>query len=259
MKKLLILCVLGASPLVSASSQQELDGISEQLPILWQDYRPLCEAGFTLNSQLALGDRLLFLDDALGSTPLNNRFKQAQRQIDITRIWAKELWANRWQQEQAALVVNQREALRDYLFKLQEQKPSGERETLVRNIAQHALRLNVALREGIWKSCYALDKHTQGVVLESELEEHWQQQKTRVTAQVERELSAYYFYAFRLVPTASMREYAKLEANIQSWTDLMEGTLRSHFMALRNEMAAIPFNPVETVAGPSLEVLPPLQ
>lgn len=259
MKKLLILCVLGASPLVSASSQQELDGISEQLPLLWQDYRPLCEAGYNLNAQLALGDRLLYLDETLSSAPLNNRFKQAQLQVDANRVWANALWTNRWQHEQAALAATQREGLRDYFFKLQEQQPSGEREALVRSIARHALRLNLALREGIWKSCYALDKQTQGVVLESQLEERWQEQKGRVAVQIEKELSAYYFYAFRLVPTANMREYASLEDSIQPWTDVMEGALRSYFIGLRNEMVAIPFNPAETVAGPLPEGLLPLQ
>lgn len=260
MKKLLILCVLGASPLVSASSQQELEGISEQVPQLWQDYRPLCEAGFDVDTQLNLGERLLYLDNNLTPAALNARFRQSQRQlVDANSMWNNESWSSRWQQERAALAPAQREALRDYFFKVQEQKPSGERETLVRSIARHSIRLNLALREGLWKTCYALDKQTQGDVLEQPLEERWQEQRDKVSAQLEREINAFYLYAFRAVPTANLREYARLEDGISAWTDLMEAALRNHFAGLRNQLVAVPFMRVETVAGPLPEEILPLQ
>lgn len=260
MKKLLILCVLGVSPWVSASSQQELDGISEQVPQLWEDYRPLCEGGYEYEVQLGLGDRLLYLDNNLTPASLSQSLRQAQRQlVEINRMWNSESWASRWQLEQAALAPAQREALRDYLFKLQDQKPSGERESLVRGIARHGIRLNLALREGIWKTCYALDKQTQGEVLERQLDERWQEQQPLVQYEVEREQMVYYFYAFRAVPTVNLREFARLEEGIQAWTDVMEAAVRNHFAGLRNQLVAVPLNLPATVAGPLPEALLPLQ
>lgn len=228
-----------------ANGKQQLDQLTSQVPILWQAYRPLCIMGLEADKQLRVDDRLQILDTQMTGLTLKDDLQNTGAPV-LTSVWQKPAWQRMAILEKQALQPEQREALREYYFKLQTNKPNEARQDLIIELQQTAQQLNLALREGIWKTCYALG--TEGLAeaqLEASLDNRWKKQRKQVVRHLEKELSAFFFYSYRQISNRDLQQYAELQLNVQPWTEAMGQAIKQYFAALRQQMVNQPLAAVK--------------
>lgn len=224
----------------SASAKQTIEQLSHEVSPLWQAMRPVCVMGLNIHFQPAVESRLQFLDAQMVAQNLQQGMTQAS--TDKHQAWNDPSWSLRKQLEKNALAVDEREALREYFFKLQTQKPNKIRKQLIEDIAFTSEELNVALRKELWKTCHALGGHQMTPEqLEEAVEARWQKQAKAVKDQVSAEIGALYFYAFRQVQDPELAILAKVAQNLKPWTLDTSELMAQYFTTLRARLLSVPF------------------
>jgi len=243
-------------PAFAASPAKTLDDLSSQVAILWRDMVPACVLALDTSVQKGLPSRLTWLEQQMVANRLDQGLSSVSQ--DRSPAWKDPSWTLREQLESMAMQASERQALREYYFKLQTQSPNKVRAQLVGQVQSMSESLNIALRKELWKTCYALGYQTMpSDQMETALEQRWAEQSHRVMTQVQNELGAFYFYAFRQVKNPELAVFAKTALKLESWTDLAIAAIEQHFSALRVSLTQVPFDAVSRSADePFLEDRP---
>ena len=254
--RLVLLILLFSSPFTwAASADEKIEQLAVQVAPLWRAMKPVCEMALDNKMLPAVTDRLDFLNANLVASNLVE-YVQSQVKPSANKAWSAPSWQAQARLEKAALKPAERDALREYYFKLQTQTPNQERVRLVENIAYMSESLNLALREGLWKTCYAIGfSDIEAQQLENAVQQHWITQEMGVRSMVKNELAAFHFYAFRQVQQQELEVMANVAQQLKAWTDLSAEQVRGYFAQLRADMlnvALLPISPSTDV--PFLEV-----
>jgi len=229
-----------------ADGKRQLEQLSSQVPTLWQNYRPICVMGLEAEKQLRVDARLQMLDIRMSSEELQSALNSVGAPV-LTAVWQKNAWQRMGLLELQALQPEEREEFREYYFKLQTNKPNQTRQDLITELQQTAQQLNMALREGIWKTCYALGM--EGLAqeqLEAALENRWQKQRDNVDRQLEKELGSFFFYSYRQIGNEELKQFAQLQLDVLPWTESMAGGIKQHFTNLRQQLMTEPLTVIPT-------------
>lgn len=228
-----------------ASAKQTVEELSSQVSPLWKAMRPACMLALDVPTQLAVESRLQFLDAQLVSQNLQQGLSSASQNRNAA--WKSPSWALREQFEKAALAVEEREALREYFFKLQTQKPNKIRAQLIEEVRFVSEELNLALRQELWKTCHALGlDQIPPEQMEEVVQKRWEQQELSVATQLKAEISAFYFYAFRSVQNPELAVLSQLAMKLKPWAIDTSEVISQHFVALRANLLAMPMDAVTT-------------
>lgn len=251
------LLTLGLSSSVFAASPNKmLDDLSSQVAMLWRDMAPVCVLSLDTSVQRGLSPRMAWLEQNM----VANRLEQGLKPVaqDRSAAWKDASWSLREQLEKMAMKKEERQALREYYFKLQTQTPNKVRAQLVGQVQSMSESLNIALRKELWKTCYAMGYQAMpSDQMEAALEQRWSEQSHRVMTQVQNELGAFYFYAFRQVKNPELAVFAKTALQLESWTDSAIAAIEQHFSALRLELTQVSFEmPSHSAGEPFLEDRP---
>ncbi len=233
-------CVVLGSVLVTtsvqANGQRFLEHLSSQVQPLWRNYRPVCRMAQPADLQLRLGPRLAWLDGQMQAGNLKDALQQVGAPV-LTAVWQKPAWRRMQQLESDAVAQSERENLREYFFKLQVNTPNPTREALIEELLQTALNLNMALREGIWKTCQATGLYGMAEEqMEAAVENRWQKQSAKVASQLKQELAAFYFYSYRQIANEELQQFAQMQLDIAPWTEAMVSGIQQHFAQLRAQL-----------------------
>ncbi len=243
--------LLWAQLACSASAQQKVEDLAQQVAPLWQTIRPVCVMAVQAELQPALKGRLDYLDSQLLASNLITRLVE-QVGPDANTAWSSQVWALQEQLEMSALDPREREPLREYYFKLQTQTPGEHRTKLVADVQYMSEQLNMTLRQQIWKSCHALGL-TQLTTpqMEEAVEQLWLKQEKRVKKQLHDELSAFYFYSFRAVENPELWVIANLSNELKPWVGTTKLIIEDYFANIRAQLVAYPIQaPSPLIDGP---------
>lgn len=246
--RLISLVAILTTSLSWADDQRLRQQLAEQLPVLWQHYRPVCVMALAPELQLRVDNRLLILDEQLVPGVLNQSLDSVGAPV-LTSVWKNPAWRRMALLEQQALQPEEREELREYYFKLQVNKPNAARKDLITELQQTAHQLNLALREGIWKTCYALGM--EGVAaeqMEAALDNRWQKQREKIDRHLDKELSAFFFYSYRQITNEELQQFAQLQLDVLPWTEAMVSGIQQHFAFLRQQLILQPLADAPTTA-----------
>jgi hypothetical protein len=222
---------------LAASASHSIEQISSQLAPSWKSMKPACVMALDIDTQMAVSDRLEFLDGQLVANRLNDHLSPLSS--DKNKAWNNQVWGLREQLERSALSVEEREPLREYFFKLQTQTPNADRAKLVSEVQFMSEQLNITLRKELWKTCHALgfDAMPQEQ-LETAINQRWLKQKKKVTRQLNRELAAFYFYSFRQVQNLELAVLAKTAAELNPWVKSTSEAIETYFYQVRTQLLA---------------------
>ena len=229
-----------------ADGKRQLEQLSSQVPALWKNYRPICVMGLEAEKQMRVDTRLQMLDLRMSSDELKSALNSVGAPV-LTAVWKKSAWKRMGLLELQALQPEEREEFREYYFKLQTNEPNQTRQDLITELQQTAQQLNLALREGIWKTCHALGM--EGLAqeqLEAALENRWQKQRDNVDRHLEKELGSFYFYSYRQIGNEELKQFAQLQVDILPWTESMVGGIKQHFTELRQQLMSKPLSAMPT-------------
>ena len=227
----------------SASAKQTVDDLVTQVSPLWKSMRPACLLAKDMDTQQALETRLQFLDGQLIGGNLSQALELARQ--DRNPAWNNQSWPLREQLEASAIGVEEREAFREYFFKLQTQKPNKIRSQLIEDIQFVSEELNLALRQELWKTCHSIGmQQLPPEQMEEALDQRWQQQEMSVASQLKAEVGAFYFYAFRAVENTELAVLSKVALELKPWAIDASEAITQHFQSVRANMLAIPLDPV---------------
>lgn len=244
MRTFVVLLALFASQGSWANGQRQLEQLASQVAILWDTYRPVCKMGLSAEQQARIEPRLLWLESKLGSEPLLNTLN-AVHQPKLAHVWSQPAWQRMTLLEGHALQNEQRENLREYLFKLQTNQPNATRQTLITKLQQSSLHLNTALRKGLWKTCHALAMEGMASQqIDALLESRWQKQSQKVVQHLEQELSAFYFFSYRQISNEELQQFALLQAKIAPWTEVIRTGIDQYFAQLHLSLMSIPMSDI---------------
>lgn len=243
--RLVLLILLFSSPFTwAASADEKIEQLAVQVAPLWRAMKPVCEMALDNKMLPAVADRLDFLNANLVASNLVEHMKK-QVKPSANKAWSATSWQAQSRLEKAALDPAERDALREYYFKLQTQTPNPERVALVEKIAYMSESLNLALREGLWKTCYAIGLNDiENAQLENAVQQHWITQEMGVRSMVKNELAAFHFYAFRQVQQQQLDVMASVSEQLKAWTDLSAEHVRGYFAQLRADMLSIPLSSI---------------
>ena len=219
----------------SASASNSIEQLSSQVAPSWQSIKPACVMALDLDTQMAVADRLEFLDSQLIASGLNTHLVPLAS--DKNKAWSNQAWGLREQLEQSALSVEERESLREYFFKLQTQTPNADRAKLVSTVQYMSEKLNITLRKELWKTCHALGFETMPQEqLETAINQRWLKQSKKVKRQLNKELAAFYFYSLRQVQNMELAVLAKTAEQLNPWVDSASEAIESYFLQLRSQL-----------------------
>ncbi len=257
MRLLCLPLLLWAQLVWPATASQKIEGLSVQVAPLWQTLKPVCIMGVDVDLQPGLQARLDFLDEQLMSSNLiANLVKLAGR--DTSTAWSSPVWALQDQLEKAALQTDEREALREYYFKLQTQTPGKHRSKLVGDVQYMSEQLNLTLREQIWKSCHALGiAQVPLLQMEASVEQRWLKQAQKVKQQIHDELAAFYFYSFRSVENTELEVIARLSTELHLWVDGAKVNIEKYFGNIRARLLEFPLPSVNHSTDEPFPVIRP--
>jgi len=239
MRRLFAVLSLLPSLVWAASPLGQIEALSAQVSPFWQTLRPACSMALEPKLQMAVAERLSFLDEHLIASELNDSLSAQTK--DRSNQWRSPVWAVREKLEKAALQLDDRESLREYFFKLQTQTPNPERSGLVADIQYMSEHLNLALRKELWKTCHALGLSAIPVVqMETAVEQHWLHQEEKVRLQVKRELAAFYFYSFRQTSNEQLQAFVDVAQPLTPWVDATAVAISEHFANLRAQLLQVP-------------------
>jgi hypothetical protein len=236
-----LLCVLLLSPtaLWAASPSSNIESLASQLSPFWKTLRPACLMGLEPKMQAGVVERIHFLDERLIGSQLEKSLKA--KGADRSSQWRSPTWTERDKLEKSALKPKDREALREYFFKLQTQTPNHQRAQLVADIQYMSEELNFVLRKELWKTCHGLGLAQIPVSqLETAVEKRWQAQENKIRVQLNSELAAFYFYSFRQTGEAKLKTFADVAKGLTPWVDTTAIAISEHFANLRAQLLAVP-------------------
>lgn len=229
----------------SASASNSIEQLSSQVAPSWQSIKPACVMALDLDTQMAVANRLEFLDSQLIASGLNSHL--APLASDKNKAWKNQAWGLREQLEKSALSVEERESLREYFFKLQTQTPNADRAKLVSTVQYMSEKLNITLRKELWKTCHALGFETMPQEqLETAINQRWLKQSKKVKRQLNKELAAFYFYSLRQVQNMELAVLAKTAEQLNPWVDSTSEAVESYFLQLRSQLINTELRRVET-------------
>jgi hypothetical protein len=222
---------------VAASASHSIEQVSSQLTPTWKSIKPACVMALDLDTQMAVSDRLEFLDSQLVANRLVNHLKPLS--TDNNPAWKNPTWKLREKLERSALSVDERESLREYFFKLQTQTPNANRAKLVNEVQFMSEQLTLTLRKEIWKTCHALgfDAMPQEQ-LETAVNQRWLKQQAKVKKQLSRELAAFHFYSLRQVQNMDLAVLAKTSAELNPWVESTSAAIETYFYKVRTQLLA---------------------
>lgn len=240
MRLLIFVLLFSSSFGWAASADEKIQQLAVQVAPLWRAMKPVCEMALDNKVLPAAADRIDFLNANLVASNLVEHV-QTQAKPSANKAWSATSWQAQARLEKAALEPAERDALREYYFKLQTQTPNPERVAVVEKIAYMSESLNLALREGMWKTCYAIGfSDIEAEQLEKAVQQHWITQEMGVRSMVKNELAAFHFYAFRQVQQQQLDIMANVSEQLKAWADLSAEQVRSYFTQLRANMLSIP-------------------
>ena len=224
-----------SSSLWAASASKSIEQLTAQVAPMWKNIKPTCVMALDLETQQLVFDRLEFLDSKLIASELNSHLSPLSQ--DKNKAWNNQAWGLQEQLERSALNVNEREELREYLFKLQTQTPSADRAKLVAQIQHMSEKLNLTLRKELWKTCHGLGFHSMPQAQsETAINQRWLKQAAKVKQQVKQELGAFYFYSLRQVQNMELAVLAKMANDLNPWVDSTAAAIEMYFLQLRGQL-----------------------
>lgn len=236
-----LLCLLASFSAWSATSQsQAIEQLSIQVAPIWRDMAPACQLMLLPKQQNQVTKRLQFLRDQLVASRVSSGL-MAKLAGAPAAPWGNRSWQRSLDYLEEALKPENREAYREYYFKLHSQQPTETRLELVERIMHMSLALNLSLREGMWKSCYALDLNDiSSQQREEAVEKRWQEQRDKVESQLKQELAAFYFFSFRQVDSGVLNDLANASQGFDSWVEFVQQAIDSYFTDMRQSLLDVP-------------------
>ncbi|EAT13062.1 hypothetical protein HF888_00575 [Bermanella marisrubri] len=224
---------------LAASQRTVIEDLSAQVSPLWQDIHSACLLAMQPQMQYRVSERLQFAKQNFTASRVADGIL-ANLNNPPAVPWQAKSWGIRKRLEASALETNQRDKLREYYFKLQTQTPTETRLELVNMIVDPILRVNLALHEGLWKSCYSLNlTGLDNEQLQLSIDQRWQAQKQEVRKALYNELSAFYFFAFRQIDNTQLNILAKDSAAYRAWFEAASTAVNQYFTRLHASLLAV--------------------